>query len=65
MPPSSDNLELILFVWVDALRRNDAEQIAPYLAHDIVWQGLRRDLVCRIAMMSLTTSAQAVSSVLA
>src|SRR5205085_2304084 len=47
MTRSSDNLELVLFVWMDALRRNDPEQIAPYLAHEIVWQGLRRDLLCR------------------
>jgi catechol 2,3-dioxygenase-like lactoylglutathione lyase family enzyme len=46
MTRSSDNLELILFGWIDALRRSDPEQIAPRLAGDIVWQGLRADLVC-------------------
>jgi hypothetical protein len=46
MTRSTDNLELILFGWVDALRRGDADVIAPRLAADIVWQGLRADLVC-------------------
>src|SRR5436190_10071501 len=46
MTRSSDHLELILFGWVDALRRSDPDQIAPRLADDIVWQGLRADLVC-------------------
>jgi hypothetical protein len=46
MTRSSDNLELILFGWIDALRRSDPERIAPHLADDMVWQGLRSDLVC-------------------
>jgi hypothetical protein len=46
MTRSSDNLELILFGWVDALRRSDPGLVAPRLADDIVWQGLRADLVC-------------------
>jgi hypothetical protein len=46
MTRSSDNLELILFGWVDALRRSDPDLVAPRLADDIVWQGLRADLVC-------------------
>jgi hypothetical protein len=46
MTRSSDNLELILFSWVDALRRSDPNLVAPRLADDIVWQGLRADLVC-------------------
>ncbi len=46
MTHSGQNLELILFGWVDALRRRDPDRIADRLAEDIVWQGLRRDLVC-------------------
>jgi hypothetical protein len=46
MTRSSDNLELILFGWIDALRRGDPDLVAPRLADDIVWQGLRAELVC-------------------
>jgi catechol 2,3-dioxygenase-like lactoylglutathione lyase family enzyme len=46
MTQATQNLELILFGWVDALRRRDPDPIADRLAPDIVWQGLRRDLVC-------------------
>jgi catechol 2,3-dioxygenase-like lactoylglutathione lyase family enzyme len=46
MTHTDQNLELILFGWVDALRRRDPDRIADRLAEDIVWQGLRRDLVC-------------------
>lgn len=46
MSRSSDNLELILFGWIDALRRSDPKRIEPHLADDMVWQGLRSDLVC-------------------
>jgi catechol 2,3-dioxygenase-like lactoylglutathione lyase family enzyme len=43
---ADQNLELILFGWVEALRRRDPDRIADSLAEDVVWQGLRRDLVC-------------------
>lgn len=46
MSQTDQNLELILFGWVDALRRRDPDRIADRLADDIIWQGLRRDLVC-------------------
>ena len=46
MTQTDENLELGLFGWVDALRRRDPDRIADRLADDIVWQGLRRDLVC-------------------
>lgn len=46
MTQTAENLELILFGWVDALRRRDPDRIADRLAADIVWQGLRQDLVC-------------------
>jgi catechol 2,3-dioxygenase-like lactoylglutathione lyase family enzyme len=46
MTQTAQNLDLILFGWVDALRRRDPDLIADRLAPDIVWQGLRRDLVC-------------------
>jgi hypothetical protein len=46
MTQATENLDLILFGWIDALRRRDPDRIADRLAPDIVWQGLRRDLVC-------------------
>jgi catechol 2,3-dioxygenase-like lactoylglutathione lyase family enzyme len=46
MTHTDQNLELILFGWVDALRRRDPDRIADRLAEDIVWQGLRRVLLC-------------------
>ena len=46
MTHTDQNLELIPFEWVDAGRRHDPNRIAGRLAEDIVWQGLRRDLVC-------------------
>ena len=46
MTHTDQNLELILFDWVDALRRRHPDRIAGRLAEDVVWQGLRRDLVC-------------------
>jgi ketosteroid isomerase-like protein len=39
------NIEL-LWGWFDALRRGDTESMAAALAPDIVWQGVRPDLVC-------------------
>ena len=32
--------------WFDALRRRDTESMAAGLAPDVVWQGVRPDLVC-------------------
>ena len=46
MTHTHQNLDLILFDWVDALRPRDPGRIAGRLAEDIVWQGLRHDLVC-------------------
>lgn len=46
MTQTAQNLDLILFAWVDALRRRDPKAIADRVAPDIVWHGLRRDLVC-------------------
>jgi len=40
------HIELLLG-WLDALRRRDLEALAAALDPDIVWQGLRKDLVCR------------------
>jgi len=59
MTRSTDNLELILFGWVDALRRSQPDPIAPRLAADIVWQGLRADLVWPAATRCWPTSATA------
>ncbi len=41
-----ENIELVTFGWVDAVRRSAPERIAPQLAPDIVWQGLLPDLSC-------------------
>jgi hypothetical protein len=40
-----ENLELIV-AWLDALRRRDTRALRAALAPDIVWRGLRDDLVC-------------------
>jgi ketosteroid isomerase-like protein len=40
-----DNIEF-LWGWLDALRRRDTESMAAALDPDIVWQGVRPDLVC-------------------
>ncbi len=42
----NDNLELVLAGWIDARRRNDVETIERHLHPDVVWQGLRPDLIC-------------------
>jgi ketosteroid isomerase-like protein len=39
------NIEF-LWGWFDALRRRDTESMAAGLAPDVVWQGIRPDLVC-------------------
>jgi len=46
MSRRNDNLELVLTGWIDARRRRDLETIERYLHPDVVWQGLRPDLVC-------------------
>lgn len=35
-----------LWAWFDALRRRDAEAMTAALDPDVVWQGIREDLVC-------------------
>jgi hypothetical protein len=40
------NIELIIG-WLDALRRRDLEAVTATLDHDIPWEGLREDLICR------------------
>src|SRR5205807_1399433 len=42
----NDNLELVLAGWIDARRRNDVETIERHLHPDVVWHGLRPDLIC-------------------
>lgn len=46
MSPRNDNLECVLTGWIDARRRNDLETIERHLHPDVVWQGLRPDLIC-------------------
>lgn len=41
------NIEVVLDGWVDAQRRNDIEAIERHLHPDVVWQGLRPELICR------------------
>ncbi|CAN5469567.1 hypothetical protein BH20ACT18_BH20ACT18_03870 [soil metagenome] len=40
------NIEF-LWGWFDALRRRDAEAMTEALDPDVVWQGIREDLVCQ------------------
>jgi hypothetical protein len=47
MTTATENLELILFGWLDAMHRRDPTRIAPRLADGVIWQGLRPELVCR------------------
>jgi catechol 2,3-dioxygenase-like lactoylglutathione lyase family enzyme len=46
MSVRNDDLELVLTGWIDARRRNDLETIERHLHPDVVWQGLRPDLIC-------------------
>ena len=46
MSRRNDNLELVLTGWIDARRRRDLETIERHLHPDVVWQGLRPDVVC-------------------
>jgi hypothetical protein len=43
----NDNLEVVLGGWIEGRRRNDADLIERHLHPEVVWQGLRPDLVCR------------------
>jgi hypothetical protein len=47
MSVRNDNLEVILFGWIDGVRRRDPATIEPHLHPDVVWQGVRSDFVCR------------------
>lgn len=47
MSQRNDNLEVVLVGWIDAQRRNDLDAIERHLHPDVIWQGLRSDLVCR------------------
>lgn len=42
----NDNLRIVFAGWVDALRRNDLAAIKQHLHPEVVWQGLRPDLIC-------------------
>ncbi len=46
MTTQDSNLELVLAGWIDALRRNDLDAVAEHMHPDVVWQGVRPDLVC-------------------
>ena len=39
------NIEF-LWGWLDALRRRDTSSVAAALAPDVIWQGVRPDLIC-------------------
>jgi hypothetical protein len=43
---NNDNLELVLTGWIDARRRDDVDAVKRSLHPDVVWQGVRTDLVC-------------------
>jgi hypothetical protein len=51
------NIETLL-AWLDALRRGDREAVSGTLEADIVWQGVRDDLVCYGPRRSRTASQQ-------
>lgn len=40
-----NNIEMMIS-WLDALRRRDVEAVSETLDPEIVWHGLREDLVC-------------------
>jgi ketosteroid isomerase-like protein len=46
IPTKRRHIKLLLS-WLDALRRRDLAALAAALDPDVVWQGLRKDLVCR------------------
>jgi len=46
MATTNGNLEVVLVGWIDARRRHDLQTIKDHLHPDVVWQGLREDLVC-------------------
>lgn len=46
MATMNSNLEVVLAGWIDGRRRNDLDTIERYLHPDVVWRGLREDLVC-------------------
>jgi predicted enzyme related to lactoylglutathione lyase len=47
MTPRNGNLEVVLGGWIEGLRRNDPALIERHLHPDVVWQGVRPDLICR------------------
>lgn len=46
MSQPGENLALVLRTWAEVLRTGSAEALADIMAEDIVWQGLRPELVC-------------------
>ena len=46
MSTPEDNIKVILFDWLDALRRHDFDAIERRMAPDVFWQGIREELVC-------------------
>src|SRR3954468_1860422 len=47
MSPRNENLEVVLGGWIEGLRRNDPDLIERCLHPDVIWQGVRPDLICR------------------
>ena len=41
------NLEVVVAAWLVALPRQDLDALTELLAPDVVWHGVRPDLVCR------------------
>jgi ketosteroid isomerase-like protein len=62
MTQTDQNLDLIIFGWVDALRRRDPDRIADRLAEDIVWQGFGATSSALTATPSCRTSPTAAQS---
>lgn len=46
MSGPGDNLALVLSAWLAAVRHGDTRELASIIDEDVVWQGLRSDLVC-------------------
>lgn len=46
MSDPGDNLAIVISAWLAAVRQGDTRELASVLDEDVVWQGLRSDLVC-------------------
>jgi ketosteroid isomerase-like protein len=47
MTTPEGNIKTILSDWLEALRRQDLAAVERRMAPDVLWQGIREDLVCQ------------------